>query len=161
MALDLSGTAAFRAFVNELGLQSLLPVLESNGWETFKDFAFSVPTTSKDDYFEDKVVPALLDLNTAGGKKLLLRVRQLYAQSYTVASEAMKAFSAQEGVSQRVHMVPAERADRVKKLQSAISGFDIKGPNNPSTELSDRMVTILTKGFVKYVPWEKVHVKIK
>ena len=52
-------------------------------------------------------------------------------------------------------MVPAERADRVTKLKATISGFDIKGANNPSSELSDKMVTMLTRGFVKCVPWEK------
>ena len=155
MSMDLSGPAAFTAYVRDLKLADLLPIFAENGWDTFANFAFSVPTGSKDDYFEDKVAPVLLKLDTPVGKRMLPRVRQLYAQAYSVASESMKQFTIQEGASQKVHMVPAERADRVAKLKASISGFELKGPNNPSTELSDRMVTMLTRGFVKYVPWER------
>ena len=159
MAMDLSGKAAFTAFVKELGLDSLIPTLDENGWETFRDFAFSVPHSAKDDYFEEKVIPILIKLDTPQGKKMLPKVRQLYAQAYTVASEAMKQFSSHEGVNQKVHVVPAERADRVQKIKDHITGFEMKGLNNPSTELIDRMVTMLVKGFVKYVPWENAHRK--
>ena len=135
-------------------LTSLLDTFEQNGWETFRDFAFSVPHNAKDEHFEEQVVPVLLKLDTPEGRKLLPRLRQLYAQAYTVAAESMKQFSSQEGVNQKIHMVPAERAERVKKMRDSISGFETKGPNMPSTGLSDRMVTILTTAFAKYVAWE-------
>ena len=153
MSLNLSGTAAFAAYVKDLKLTELLPIFKENGWDTFADFAFSVPTGSKEDYFEEKVAPVLLKLDQPEGKRMLPRIRQLYAQAYSVASESMKQFTVQEGANQKVHMVPAERADRVTKLKDSISGFEIKGANNPSSELSDKMVTMLTRGFVKYVPW--------
>ena len=102
MSMDLSGKAAFTAFIKELGLTSLLDTFEQNGWETFRDFAFSVPHSAKDEHFEEKVVPVLLKLDTPEGRKLLPRLRQLYAQAYTVAAEAMKQFSSQEGVSQKI-----------------------------------------------------------
>ena len=69
MSMDLSGSAAFTAYVRDLGLSNLLPIFEENGWDTFSNFAFSVPTGSKDEYFEDKVVPILLKLETPDGEK--------------------------------------------------------------------------------------------
>ena len=52
-------------------------------------------------------------------------------------------------------MLIADRTARLKSLRERITGFDVAGPNLPSTTLIDMCSTILTKGRVKWIAWEK------
>ena len=151
-----NSTTAFAAALKELELDSLLPKMSEFGWDTFNDFAFSTsdPSGKDADAFQTQVVDKLLATD-GSQKRLVPRLRRLYAQSYVVASEAMTAFANPQGVDEKVSMNPADRASRVDILRSRMTGFALKGQNMPSTALTDRFATMLAKGTVKYVPWDR------
>ena len=48
-----------------------------------------------------------------------------------------------------------DRSARTEALRAKITGFDVTGPNLPSIQLIDTCTTILTKGHVKHIAWEK------
>ena len=58
-------------------------------------------------------------------------------------------------MDERLVMNPADRGVRTTKLKSRIAGFGVEGANHPSQALTDRVLTILMKGAVRYPPWEK------
>ena len=149
--------AAFRATVKELGLENAIwSKLEKNGWSCFSDFAFAVPDPTGRDVqgFEEKIVPMLLDVEKDDERKLLPRLRRLYAQAYAVANTAMAAEHAPQNPTERVHLNSADRTARLQKMKLKVTGFELKHQNMPSTALIDRMVTILVRGFVRWVAWE-------
>ena len=152
----MSSETAFTALVTELKLDSLVPKMKEMGWVTFGDFAFATgDTTGKDAEAFDKEVVKVLLKEDGTQKHLTPRLRRLYAQAYIVASQAMNDFANPQGVNEKAHMLPADRAARTAAVRSKITGFEVKGVNLPSTALTDKCVTILNKGVVKYVPWEK------
>ena len=52
-------------------------------------------------------------------------------------------------------MLAVGRTARTKDLKEKITGFEMAGPNMPSTALTDRHATILKTGKVRYVQWSK------
>ena len=52
-------------------------------------------------------------------------------------------------------MNPAERESRRRTLASRLTGFSVDGVADPAHKLIDRCASILVKGDVKYIPWEK------
>ena len=105
--------------------------------------------------FEEKVIPELI-----GGseelKKLKPKLRRLYAQAFAVSQAQMADYANPQGAAQQLHMMPADRAARTEALRNKLTGFKIEGPTLPSTALTDKYATMLIKGVVKYVPWEKM-----
>ena len=47
MSMDLSGAAAFTAYVRDLKLADLLPIFAESGWDTFANFAPPCPTAPR------------------------------------------------------------------------------------------------------------------
>ena len=83
------------------------------------------------------------------------RLRRLFAQSYMVAMQHMSEQANPQGINEKTHMNPADRAHRTELLRAKITGFKVSGVNHPATALIDRFVTMLTKIVVKNVPWNK------
>ena len=147
----------FDAALVELGLTDIKSKFADEGWATFNDFAFSSSDTSgkSTETFEKEVVPKLIDLDNATEKKLLARLRRLYAQSYIIMSSTMEALAKPQGVDERVHMSGPDRAMRLKALKDRLTGVKIVKQNVPSITLTDRFATILKTGSVKYISWER------
>ena len=158
MAVSSDTTAAFKATVKELGLEDLWNKFDANGWDTFTNFAFSTADPSCKDIpgFEKEVVPQLIDIAKPDEKKLLPLIRRLFAQSYAVANSLMASEIIAAGPEQKVHLTPADRQERVAKLKGKLIGFDLKGASMPSSVLVDKFVTILAKGHVLYVAWDRL-----
>ena len=79
---------AFTAALTELGLTDLTTKFNDNGWNTFNAFAFSTsdPQGRDGKAFEKEVLPELITMTDgkpgdAAGKKLIPKLRMLYAQS--------------------------------------------------------------------------------
>ena len=96
----------FNDTVNELGLQTIKPKLEAEGWTTFNDFAFSSSDSSGKTRkcLRRRSLGKLLDVNDPNDKKLISKVRRLYAQSYIVMSAQMESLASPEGPDEKVHM---------------------------------------------------------
>lgn len=154
MAAD--SVVAFKEQVDTLGLTDLYAKFQSNGWDTFMNFAFSTSdSTGKDPaVFEAEVIKVLLD-DPAAEKALIPRIRRLFHQSYVVAATEMDAFAKPQGINEKVVMNPADRAQRTETLRNRINGFVFEEHNTPSTALIDRFATILIKGVVKFIDWVK------
>ena len=154
-----SSKTALTALASELGLADLLPNMKDHGWETFGDFAFATsdPEGKNHDLFQTQVVDILLA--TDGSQKALVpRLRRLYAQSYMVASQAMAEFANPQGATEKTHMLTVDRTARTKDLKEKIIGFEMAGPNMPSTALTDRCATILKSGQGQVFAVVQVHV---
>ena len=158
MAIASDSVASFRALVKELGLDSLWSKFDDNGWNTFVNFAFSTPDPSCRDVpgFEKEVLPVLLDVEKPEEKKMVPLVRRLFAQSYAVANALMAAEIVNTGADQRVHLTAPDRNDRITTLKGKLTGFELKGQSMPSDVLIDKYVTMLVKGHVVFVPWDKL-----
>ena len=105
-----------------LGLDSLKVKFESSGWVTFNDFAFSTSDCAGKDpeKFENEVLTVILNLEDAEEKKLVPRLRRLYAQSYIVCSTAMEKLGNPGGIDEKVTMHPANRPHRTTALKYRI-----------------------------------------
>ena len=127
------------------------------GWTTFNEFAFSSSDSTGRDgkSFEAEVLPKLIDVEDAVQKKLIPKLRMLHAQSYIAMSAALENFATPKAFDEKIVMNSADRKARTASLRDRITGFTLTGHSNPSTTLTDRMVTILVKGSVRYVAWEK------
>ena len=153
---------AFTAALTELGLTDLTTKFDENGWNTFNAFAFSTSDPQGRDgrAFESEVLPELIEMKDgkpadAAGKKLVPKLRMLYAQSYTAMAAAMESFANPTPLDQRLVMNSADRGVRTKQLKERITGFKLEGNNHPSQALIDRLLTILLKGAVRFPAWEK------
>ena len=67
----------------------------------------------------------------------------------------MEQFGNPKGVDEKVAMHPSERAARTDDLRKRLTGFRLSKQSLPSNALIDKFATILSKGYVRYVPWEK------
>ena len=153
---------AFTAALTELGLSSLTEKFEANGWSTFSAFAFATsdPQGRDGKAFEQEVLPELVTMSEgkptdAEEKKLIPKIRMLYAQAYTAMVAAMESFANPKPVDERMVMNPADRGVRTAALKKRITGFKMEGHNHPSQSLIDRLLTILVKGAVRYPSWDK------
>ena len=149
--------SSFAAAVAELGLSALADKFKAEGWDSYNDFAFSSSdTTGKDNtVFESEVLPKLINVEDENEKKLKPKIRRLYAQSYIIMSAAMENLATPRGIEEKVHMAAADRADRTAQLKQRMTGFSLSGHNSPSTALTDKCATILIKGAVRYIQWDK------
>ena len=152
-----SSTSAFDAALSDLGLSNLKDKFEAMGWTTFNEFAFSSSDSTGRDgkAFEGEVLPKLIDTEDTEQKKLIPKLRMLHAQAYIAMSAAMESFANPKAFDEKIVMNSADRKVRTARLKVRITGFTLTGHSNPSTTLTDRMVTILVKGAVRYVPWER------
>ena len=156
-AMTMNSKTAFKAALVELGLDCLHTKFVDKGWDSFGDFAFctSDPTGKDGQIFTQEVIEVLLTMSDTEQAKLVPRLRRLYAQAYTVATQFMAEQANPQGTNERMVMNPADRAHRTQALRSNISGFTVSGPNLPANTLIDRFVTMLIKNIVKYVAWNK------
>ena len=153
---------AFTAALKDLGLTDLTGKFEENGWTTFSAFAFATsdPQGRDGKAFEQEVLPELIAMvegkaTNPEEKKLIPKIRMLYAQAYTAMVAAMESFANPKPVDERLVMNPADRGVRTAALKKRITGFKMEGHNHPSQALIDRLLTILVKGAVRYPAWDK------
>ena len=152
---------AFKAALDTLEIGILHATFLEQGWKCFTDFAFATSDPKGQDTkcFDEEVIQVLLgkpDETTGYGdkKKMIPRIRRLYAQSYTYASKEMQD-EADPKVDEKVTMHPADRSSRTEKLRKRITGFEVVGMNMPAHKLCDLFATILAKDVVRYIAWEK------
>ena len=150
-----SSEADFRFYVKELGLDSMWAYMDEQGWTTYADFAFSVGVGEASGAFETTIVPQMINMEIPAEKKLLPRLRRLYTKAFTIANAANTDDHVGHDPHSRVHLTPADRTDRLEKLKQKITGFSLKAQNMPSTQLTDKCVTILVRGVVKYIGWDQ------
>ena len=74
--------------------------------------------------------------------------------SYAIAVAETERFAGGKP-EEHVTMNPAEREQRREALANRISGFSVTGASDPSHRLIDKLATILTKGEVRYISWDK------
>ena len=155
-----SSKTAFGQALADYGLTELQAKFKENGWETFNDFAFSTsdPRGQDASLFHKEVIEELLP-NDGSKKALIPKLRRLFAQAYVHASKAMNEEAEPKSVQEVVPMHHADRTSRTKALRERIRGWTLAGQNLPSQSLIDKMSTMLTKGHVKYVPWENARPK--
>ena len=131
---------AFAAALAELGLSGLADKFDANGWDTFNAFAFATsdPQGRDGKAFEEQVVPVLIEMSegvpvNAADKKLIPKLRMLYAQSYTAMAAAMESFANPKPIDERMVMNPADRGVRTQALKDRITGFKVDGaqPSEP------------------------------
>ena len=147
---------AFGQALIDYGLAELEAQFKENGWETFNDFAFATSDPRGQDAaaFQKEVIEVLLPSD--GSKKALIpKLRRLFAQAYVFASKAMNDEAEPKPLQELIPMHQAERTACTTKLRDRITGWTLSGQNLPSQTLIDKMSTMLTKGHVKYVPWER------
>jgi len=154
--MAVSSKVAFTAALRDMELSILAAKFDENGWGTFEDFAFSTsdPSGRDTDMFEKQVLAELLAAD-GSQKKLIPKIRRLYAQAYVHATALMTEEAIPKGIDERVSMHPADRAQRTEDLRARLFGFTLAGPNMPSTTLTDKFATMLKKGIVKYVSWDE------
>ena len=142
----------FFARVAELGLGDLKPKFVENGWKSFSDFAFACSDFKNSDpnLFNTEVVKPLV----AEAKDRIPRIRRLYMQSYVIGSAEMERY-ANPQPDTRVAMHPADRGDALDRLSKRMTGFTVAHASEPSHALIDKCATIVQKGVVRYIPWEK------
>ena len=147
---------AFEQALAETGLTELKEKFTEFGWDTYNDFAFSTsdPAGKDPDRFQKEVLEVILP-GDGSKKNLIPKLRRLYAQSYVHATKAMNDEADPKPVTEVVQMHPADRTSRTKKLKDRITGWTLAGMNLPSQALVDKFATMLAKGHVKYVAWEK------
>ena len=140
--------------MNDYGLKDLAGKFKEMGWDTFSDFAFATSDPSGKDAsaFQKEVVETVL---TGEQKAMIPKLRRLYAQSYIYATKAMTDEADPKPVTEIVPMHDADRNSRTKALRDRITGWKLAGHNLPSQALVDKFSTMLTKGHVKYVAWDK------
>ena len=153
MAATVDSKAAFAARLSALELTVLAPKFAENGWETFGDFGFASTSPPGGDpaIFQTEVLDKLLTPETANKAA---KVRRLFAQAYAIAVQEMQSIVSSEP-DNPVTMNPSEREARRKVLTERISGFEVTGASDPSFRLIDRCATILARGEVKYISWDK------
>ena len=86
----MSSKVAFTAALRDMELSILAAKFEENGWGSFEDFAFSTsdPSGRDTDMFEKQVLAELLAAD-GSQKKLIPKIRRLYAQAYVHATALM------------------------------------------------------------------------
>jgi len=151
MAATADSKPAFQQRLEELELQELAPKFEKLGWQTFGDFGFACPAPPGQDNasFEKEVLQPLLGED----RKHAAKLRRLFAQSYAIAAADTERYLATDDKAAPLH--PAEREDRRSKLAVRLTGFKLEGASDPSFALIDRCSAIITRGEVRYIPWEK------
>ena len=149
-----SSKTAFSQAMTDYGLGELAEKFKEMGWETFADFAFATSDPSGKDAsaFQKEVVETVL---TPEQKAMIPKLRRLYAQSYIFATKAMTDEADPKPVTEIIPMHDADRNSRAKALRDRITGWKLTGQNLPSQALVDKFSTMLTKGHVKYVAWDK------
>ena len=154
MAMD--SKTVFSTALKELGLDVLEEKFVENGWDTYGDFAFATsdPTGKNAELSQREVVDEILPKD-GSLKRLIPKLRRLYAQSYLSATTTLNENVNPTTTEQKAIMHPDDRHARTESLRTRMTGFTLSGPNLPSHALIDRFTTILQKKVVKHVPWEK------
>ena len=126
--MAVSSKIAFAAALKEMELDVLAPKFAENGWDTFADFAFSTSDPSGKDHelFESQVVKVILAPD-GSQKRLVPKLRRLYAQSYIAASSHMTEQANPKGIEEKVSMHPADRTQRTDDLRARLTGFKLSG----------------------------------
>ena len=170
MASLVNSTAAFRAFLNEIGLQALVHKFVEEGWETYGDLGFACSAPADPQKIQEEIIDVLIGVEpkpTGDGakdeeakqkwlalKKLVPRIRRAWSTANQLAaSDATRLATNDQEPLVKLH--PVERETRRKALADRITGFSLNGELDPSTRLVDRLSTILQTGLVKYVPWAR------
>ena len=153
-----SSKTAFAQAMVDFGL--LDPQVRSKfsefGWDTYNDFAFATSDPAGRDAtaFQKEVLDVVLP-DDGSKKHLIPKLRRLYAQAYVFATKAMTDEAEPKSIQEVVPMHPADRTTRTQKLRDRITGWSLSGMNLPSQALIDKFATMLSKGNVKYIAWEK------
>ena len=150
MAIAVNSKAAFLSHLTELELFHLKDKFIELGFDTYGNFGFGCADPNNQELMEREIIKPLV----GDDRRLVPRVRRLFAQAYAIALADSERFTSKEP-EPIVRLHPAEREDRRKTLKARITGFDIAGENDPSVRLIDRCSTILNTGMVKYLPWAK------
>ena len=153
MAGQADSKAFFQKDLETLSLLDLKAKFAENGWDTHGDFAYCTPdSTGRDTEAFEKVIASLL-AGDGSQKKLIPKLRRLYAKSGETVTTAYKEDAAAVP-SEKVAMNAVDRAARISDLRKNLTGFPLDGHFMPSNALIDRFMTILSKGVVTYVKWE-------
>ena len=126
--------AAFTTAVETLELTGFVEDLKKLGVTTFSDLAFCTPagTGEKDAAAFEPIITKL----TAGeGKSWAApRLRRLYHQAYAQATRDLEDSSCKDPAA-KIHMHPSDRVERIEKLRSRMTGFQLVAENLPSNLL--------------------------
>lgn len=145
--------SVFLAAVKDLDLEVLLTQFQSEGWDTYANFAFCTPDfQGKDPNAFELVMKDLLKTDDTQ-KHLKSRLRRLYAQAYYATSTAMASAAEEKDPGTKIVMHSADRVQRTEALRKRIQGFKLEHHNMPGSSLVDKLNTILVKGAVRYVAW--------
>ena len=145
---------AFEETLAKLELSGFAARLAKMGVTIFADLAFctSAGDGAKDGKGFEDVIAKLSNVDTTE-EWAAPRLRRLYHSAYAHAAADLET-EAQKDPAAKIHMHPADRAERVEKLRARVTGWKLSGDNMPSSVLIDRWATMLAKGVVKYCKWE-------
>ena len=149
-----NSTAAFLNALKDYDLMTIKDKFYEHGYDTFSNFGFSCWNVrgQSEEKFDQEVLPKLAKETDSNEKKLIPRIRKLYALSWvhTQAGLEMDAKPSEE----KVAIPPADHQDRLTKLRARLVGFTVQGQNQPSKALVDKLHNTLVKGVVKFIKWE-------
>ena len=133
--------AAFKARAAALGLQEpVLQLLVDGGLNTMSRFAFSsayVPGHPDETAF----VAALKTIMSRDPEVAELAIlRRLLRESYALSASALKQIAEQTEDGPARKLSQPERAERLQKQQSRITGLQIQGVYEPSDRMIDKLV---------------------
>ena len=144
--MAMNSASVFAATVKDLELEEMNEKFKSKGIKCLADFAFVTDdVTGKDPTAFEKVMAEMLDSST---EHLKVRMRRLYAMAFQAFQLGVVDAIEPKDASVKVPMHLADRTQRTADLQKRITTFKLEGPNMPSTQLTDKMHTILAKGHV-------------
>ena len=144
--------AAFKARAAALGLQEpVLQLLVDGGLNTMSRFAFSsayVPGHPDETAF----VAALKTIMSRDPEVAELAIlRRLLRESYALSASALKQIAEQTEDGPARKLSQPERAERLQKQQSRITGLQIQGVYEPSDRMIDKLVQMYENDRLQYV----------
>ena len=150
----LDSKAVFESRLKELGIEGLLAACRARRIDTYGSFAYScdyVPgSDERTSFFE-----LLDDLGLNRRHPQSTAVRRLFYEAVSLASEELKAKTQRREDDPPRRLPTAERAARLEALQTRLgTAVKLRGDNEPSDRLLDKVVQVVEDGRLKYFPWE-------
>ena len=156
--MSVDSKAVFSARLAELGLSSFQAKFTAKGWDSQGTFAFasSFSTSGPDETsFTSTICPAILDAEEHPSKAAL---RRFHYECFMVTTHdlANRTQRTDEEVDKPLKLPAPERAARINELRDANPGLEIKGVNEPSCKLVDKLVAMQSSGHLRWLKWEEL-----
>ena len=146
----------FRARATALGLDAaVIDALCANGINTIAKFAFSsayVPGAADERPFTDAMAASLGGAPTVG---ILATLRRLLHESFAMTSAELKSSVERIEDAPVKRLAQPERADRLMRQKTRLTGLRIEGKMEPSDRLVDAAVSMYEENRISYIELQR------